>query len=251
MMTAPRIAIVGDHVPTMDTHRAIDDSLRHVLAAQHVSVEWRWIGTSQVRTAPDAMLGGIDGVWLAPGSPYASMDGALAAVRFAREHKVPFLGVCGGFQHALIEYARNVAGIADAEHTESTPGASVALIAPLACSLIGKSGSIFLDPTCRTAAIYGRWRVVERYHCRYGLNPDFRSTLESAGLHVVGEDDHADARVVELPGHPFFVATLFQPQLTSTPESPAPLVRGFVDAAVHHRAARNAPGRQEPMNVSA
>jgi CTP synthase (UTP-ammonia lyase) len=251
MITAPRIAIVGDHVPTMDTHRAIDESLRHVLAAHHLSVEWSWVATSVVATAPDAMLSGVDGVWLAPGSPYASMDGALATVRFARERKVPFLGVCGGFQHALIEYARNVAGIDDADHTESTPGAPIALIAPLACSLIGKSGSIFLDPTCRSAAIYGRWRVVEQYHCQYGLNPDFRSALESAGLHVVGEDDHADARVVELPGHPFFIATLFQPQLASTAESPAPLVRGFVDAAAHYRAARNTPARQASVNVRA
>jgi CTP synthase (UTP-ammonia lyase) len=251
MITAPRIAIVGDHVPTMDTHRAIDEALRHVTAAHHLSVEWSWVGTTQVAAAPDAMLSGVDGVWLAPGSPYASMDGALDSVRFVRERGVPFLGVCGGFQHALIEYARNVAGITGADHAESTPGAPVALIAPLACSMIGKSGSIFLDPTCRTAAIYGRWRVVEQYHCQYGLNPDFRAALESAGLHVVGEDDHADARVVELPGHPFFIATLFQPQLTSTAESPAPLVRGFVDAAAHFRAARNGAERHQRANAKA
>jgi len=251
MLTAPRIAVVGDHDLTMYTHLAIDEALRHVSAARHLPVEWTWIGTTQVAAAPDAMLSGIDGVWLAPGSPYASMDGALAAIRFARERQIPFLGVCGGFQHALIEYARNVAGIPEADHTESTPNAPVALIAPLTCSMFGEAGSIFLDPTCRTAAIYGRWRVVEQYHCQYGLNPDFRAALESAGLHVVGEDDHADARVVELPGHPFFIATLFQPQLTSTIESPAPLVRGFVDAAAHHRAARDTVERLEPVNAKA
>ena len=252
MTAAPRIAIVGDHVPTMETHRAIDEALRHVSAAQRRSVEWNWIGTAQLATAPEAMLSGVDGVWLAPGSPYASMDGALAATRFAREHNVPFLGVCGGFQHALIEYARNVAGIPDADHAESTPGAAVALIAPLACSLVGKSGSIFLDPTCRTAAIYGRWRIVEHYHCQYGLNADYRAALESAGLHVVGEDDHADARVVELPGHPFFIATLFQPQLASTAESPAPLVRGFVDVAAHRRETRRGSAdRPEPADTNA
>jgi CTP synthase (UTP-ammonia lyase) len=188
-----------------------------------------------------AQLAFVDGVWLAPGSPYASMEGALATVRYARETALPFLGVCGGFQHALIEYARNVAGLLDADHTESNPGAATAVIAPLSCSLVGKAAPVFLDPTCRAASIYGRWRVVEKYHCNYGLNPAYREALQRAGLRVVGEDDQGDTRVVELPGHPFFIATLFQPQLESSRGAPAPLVRAFADAAIYHRDRRGTP----------
>jgi CTP synthase (UTP-ammonia lyase) len=138
----------------------------------------------------------------------------------------------------------------DADHAESNPGAETPVIAPLACSLVGKSAPVFLDPTCRTASIYGRWRVVERYHCSYGLNPAYRAKIESAGLRVVGEDDHGDARVVELSGHPFFIATLFQPQLVSAPGAPAPLVRALVDAAIFHRDRRATPSSSSVIPAS-
>jgi len=236
-----RIAIVGDYDATMYTHVAIDDSLRHVRALREHALEWSWISTSSLADNIEAQLALIDGIWLAPGSPYASLEGALSAVRFARERGIPFLGVCGGFQHAIIEFARDVAGLHDADHAESNPNAATPVIAALACSLVGKSAPIFLDPTCRTASIYGRWRIVERYHCSYGVNPLYRDAMERAGLRIVGEDDHGDARVVELPGHPFFIATLFQPQLASTAGTPAPLVRALVDAAIFHRDHRPTP----------
>lgn len=236
-----RIAIVGDYDSTMYTHVAIDDSLRHVRELREHALEWSWISTPSVATNVEAQLSVIDAIWLAPGSPYASLEGALSAVRFARERGIPFLGVCGGFQHAIIEFARDVAGLHDADHAESNPDAATPVISALACSLVGKSAPIFLDPTCRAASIYGRWRIVERYHCSYGVNPEYRGAMERAGLRVVGEDDHGDARVIELPGHPFFIATLFQPQLASTPGTPAPLVRALVDAAIFHRDHRATP----------
>lgn len=241
MPTPARLVVVGDYDPTMYTHLAIDTALGHVRELREHALEWNWIATPTLAEDPDAHLALVDAVWLAPGSPYVSLDGALAAVRHARECAIPFLGVCGGFQHAIIEYARSVAGIPDADHAESNPGATSAIITALSCSLVGKSAPIFLDPTCRTASIYGRWRVVERYHCNYGLNPEYRATIQRAGLNVVGEDERGDARVVELPGHPFFIATLFQPQLESSPTSPAPLVRALVDAAIHHRDHRPTP----------
>jgi CTP synthase (UTP-ammonia lyase) len=235
MTTPARLIIVGDFDPTMYTHLAIDTALGHVRDQRDHALEWSWISTATLAHDAAAQLALIDAIWLAPGSPYVSMNGALAAVRHAREHHIPFLGVCGGFQHAVIEYARNVAGIANADHAESNPSAEAPVIAALSCSLVGKAAPVFLDPTCRTASIYGRWRVVERYHCSYGFNPSYRAALQRAGLHVVGEDDHGDIRVIELPEHPFFIGTLFQPQLGSTPDSPAPLVRALVDAAIQHR----------------
>lgn len=241
MPVPARLAIVGDYDPAMYTHRAIEDALAHVRELREHALEWSWIRTSALSMAATDQLAAIDAILLASGSPYENPDGAFAAVRFARERSLPFLGVCGGFQHAILEFARDVAGIADADHAETNPDAKSAVIAPLACSLVGKSAPIFLDPTCRAASIYGRWRIVERYHCNYGLNPAFRGAIELAGLRIVGEDDHGDPRVVELPGHPFFIATLFQPQLESSPGAPAPLLRALVDAAIHHRDRRSTP----------
>jgi CTP synthase (UTP-ammonia lyase) len=245
-----RLAIVGDFDPTMYTHLAIDKALGHVRELREHALEWSWIATSALASNADSRLALTDAIWLAPGSPYASLEGALAAVRHARVTGLPFLGVCGGFQHALLEYARNVAGLADADHAESNPAAATPVIAPLACSLVGKSAPVFLDPTCRTASIYGRWRVVERYHCSYGLNPTYRGAIEGAGLQVVGEDDHGDARVIELTGHPFFIATLFQPQLESAAGAPAPLVRALVDAAIYHRDHRPTPSGSAAIPVA-
>ena len=236
-----RLAIVGDYDSTMYTHLAIDEALGHVRELREHALEWSWVATPTLATNASARLALIDAIWLAPASPYASTEGALAAIRHARETGLPFLGVCGGFQHAVLEFARNVAGIADAEHAELNPGAATAVIAPLTCSLVGKAAPVFLDPTCRTASIYGRWRVVEKYHCNYGLNAEHRDALEKAGLRVVGEDDQGEARVVELSGHPFFIATLFQPQLESSSGAPAPLVRALVDAAIYHRDHRPTP----------
>lgn len=241
MPTPARLAIVGDYDSTMFTHQAIDAALGHVRELREHALEWSWVATTSLAADAEAQLALVDAIWLAPGSPYASLDGALAAVRHARVSATPFLGVCGGFQHALIEYARNVVGLSDADHAESNPDAVRPVIVALACSLVGKSAPIFLDPTCRAAAIYGRWRIVERYHCSYGLNATYRLAIEHAGLRVVGEDDHGDARVVELQGHPFFIATLFQPQLASARGAPAPLIRAFVDAAIHHRDHRPTP----------
>jgi CTP synthase (UTP-ammonia lyase) len=235
------LAIVGDHEPAMYTHRAIDEALAHVRELREHALEWNWVSTKSLVAGASEHLAAADAILLAPGSPYESLDGALSAVRFARQMGLPFLGICGGFQHAVLEFARDVAGLSDAGHAESNPEAATPVISPLVCSLVGKSGPVFLDPTSRTASIYGRWRVVERYHCSYGLNPEYRPAIEREGLRVVGEDDHGDARVVELSGHPFFIATLFQPQLESAPGAPAPLVRALVDAAIHHRDRRVTP----------
>lgn len=238
MTTPARLVVVGDYDPTMYTHLAIDAALGHVRELREHALEWSWLATSMLTADVAAQFALSDGLWLAPGSPYESMGGALSAIRHARETGLPFLGVCGGFQHAVIEYARNVVGMAEADHAECNPSAATAVISALSCSLVGKAAPVFLDPTCRSASIYGRWRIVERYHCNYGLNPTYRDAIHHAGLRVVGEDDRGDARVVELTTHPFFIGTLFQPQLESSTGAPPPLVRALVDAAIHHREAR-------------
>jgi CTP synthase (UTP-ammonia lyase) len=169
------------------------------------------------------------------------MDGALAAIRHARETGLPFLGTCGGFQHALIEVARSVLGFANADHAESSPDGEMLLIDRLSCSLVGARGQLHLLAGSRLAAIYGIAETTESYHCNYGLNPKHRALIESSPLEIAAVDDAREVRAVELPEHPFFVATLFQPELSAFAGKVHPLVRAFAKAAAASAAGRRVP----------
>jgi CTP synthase (UTP-ammonia lyase) len=230
-MTA--IAIVGDYSSRNPSHAATDGALSHCSAALGLPLEHHWLGTEALVGPEGARhLAGYNGFLIAPGSPYKSMDGALSAIRLAREQRIPLLGTCGGFQHILLEFARNVLGLADAQHEETDPHAARLFISRLACSLVGRTMHITLVPGSLVARTYGQTSVREQYHCNFGLNPDYVDVLRSSALQVVGSDDEGVVRVVELPGHPFFVGTLFVPQLTSTPMAPHPLVSGFIKACL-------------------
>jgi CTP synthase (UTP-ammonia lyase) len=141
------------------------------------------------------------------------------------------LGTCAGFQYLVIEYARNVLGLGDADHAEWNPLASRLLVAPLACSLAGQRAEVELLPGSRAHASYGVGRVSEEYRCSFGLNPAYEPALERAGLRVTGRDREGAARVVELHDRPFYVGTLYVPQLSSSPERPHPLLLAFLQAA--------------------
>src|SRR3954469_11597267 len=129
-----RVALIGDRSESVIAHQAIPVALALAARSLEREAEGIWIRTETVGSGAD--LGTYDAIWCVPGSPYRSLDGALAAIRFAREQKVPFLGTCGGFQHAMIEYARNVCGVAGAEHAESSPESALAIVTPLACALV-------------------------------------------------------------------------------------------------------------------
>jgi CTP synthase (UTP-ammonia lyase) len=158
------------------------------------------------------------------------MSGALSAIRMAREQQIPLLGTCGGFQHIILEYARNVLGFAEAEHAETDPQASQLFISQLTCSLVGRTMSISLRPDSLVARSYGRTKIQEQYRCNFGVNPEYEDVLRSRSLRVVGSDDEGVVRVVELAGHPFFVGTLFVPQLISMTSAPHPLISEFIKA---------------------
>src|ERR1035441_10635045 len=134
-------------------------------------------------------VSGFSGLWCVPASPYRSMEGALLAIRYARESGVPFLGTCGGFQHAVIEYARNVLGWAGAEHAETAPDAARAVISLLECALVETSGVVRFVPGSRIASAYGATEVREGYRCHYGLNAMFHSALLAGPLHAAAEDE--------------------------------------------------------------
>jgi CTP synthase (UTP-ammonia lyase) len=155
------------------------------------------------------------------------------------ERGIPLLGTCAGFQHALLEYARNVCGIAGASHTESTPDANQQVIVPLACSLVGHEGAVRVEPGSIAERILGAERSIERYHCAYGMNTSYAETLRAHGLRFTGHDDKGEIRIAELPGHPFYLVTLFQPELAGDGGQCHPIARAFAAAAVT-RAARAA-----------
>lgn len=228
------LAIVADFDPGSKAHRATNDAMTHSIAALGLPIKPKWIGTAELGQ-PNGVkrLPPCNRIWIGPGSPYVSMEGALSAIQMAREREIPLLGTCGGFQHIILEYARNVLGFGDAEHEESAPEASQLFISRLTCSLAGRTMTITLAPDSLVARSYGRTTIQAEYMCNFGVNPKYADTLHSGALKVVGADAEGVIRAVELPGHPFFVGTLFMPQLGSTATHPDPLVSAFLNAAAH------------------
>ncbi|HJV48239.1 MAG TPA: CTP synthase [Geothrix sp.] len=248
------IGLVGDRDPSVPAHRAIPLALEQAGEALGLQTRFEWVPTEELLSA--SRLAGFDGLWCVPASPYRSLEGALLAIRHAREGGLPFLGTCGGFQHAILEYARNVLGWADADHAETSPDAARAVISPLSCALVEAVGSIRLLPGTRIAAAYGASVVQEGYRCRYGLNPEFQEALLRGPLRAGAEDETGEVRAVELEGPSFFVATLFQPERAALKGARAPLVAAFLRACAHADvsdppppasfATPGAPGRSHP-----
>lgn len=223
-----RIALVGDYNASVTAHQAIPLAIDDAAAVLELIADYDWLASTEINSAED--LVGYDAIWVVPGSPYQNTDGALTAIRYARENSIPFLGTCGGFQHAIVEYARNVLGWHDAAHAETdTEGRMV--IMPLTCSLVEKTDAIELRANTLIAKAYGQPIVTEGYHCNYGIADAFARELESGDLRVTGWDDNGDIRAVELVTHPFFVATLFQHERGALAGKPVPLVQAMLRAA--------------------
>ncbi len=236
-MARIRVALIGDYDQAVTAHQAIPRALAAAAAALNVVITGEWIGTAAVEKEHARQLSPYHALWCVPASPYASMEGALRAIRFARETPRPFLGTCGGCQHAILEYARNALGIAEADHGESNPSARLPLISELACALVEKSGSVLLEEGTRIAGIYGRREAQETYHCRYGLNPQFEHLLGGSDLRISARDETGEARVFELATHPFFFCTLFQPERAALAGKNHPLIHAFMAAALELRGA--------------
>jgi CTP synthase (UTP-ammonia lyase) len=230
-----RIGLIGDRDDTVPAHVAIPRALAIASGILKCTVDFEWVPTEEIRG--DERLVGYDGIWCVPASPYRNTDGALCAIKWAREQGHPFLGTCGGFQHAILEYTRSVVGWPDAGHGETSPNAARAVISPLACALEEKTELVRFRAGSRIAAAYGRLEATEGYRCRYGVNPAFQSELFSGRLRVTAKDAAGEVRAVELEGHPFFVATLFQPERAALENRLPPLVAAFVTAVVQNKVA--------------
>ena len=230
---AIRIALIGDYDPQVTAHQAIPVALGMIAEHSGRDVQFQWLPTEKIHV--DTPLQYFDGFWCVPASPYKSEAGALRAIRFAREQQRPFLGTCGGFQHAVLEFSRNVLGWADAEHGETSPDSQRAVLTPLTCSLVEAVDSIHLVAGSLIAKAYETSEIREGYRCRFGVNPQFERALLTHQLHAVGHDSAGDLRAIELSNHVFFVATLFQPERAALKGLVPPLVRAFVEACAEQK----------------
>lgn len=224
--TPLHLALIGDYNPDVIAHQAIPVALQQAAETLGLSIHVQWLDTDNLPPS----LHGFDGFWCVPASPYRDTESAMRAIQFAREQRRPFLGTCGGFQHAVLEYARNVLGWKDAEHGELAPQSTRAVIAPLSCALVEATDTVRLAPYTRIAEAYGTLDVQEGYRCRYGVNPAFLDALLNGDLIPSGHDSAGDLRAVELLDHPFFVATLFQPERVALKGITPPLAVALLKA---------------------
>ena len=233
-MKTRTLFLVGERDPNKRGHAGIEASLG--LFGEELtgsSLGYRWVPTSRFETeGVESVMAGASAVWCVPGSPYASTEGALRAIRFAREKQIPFFGTCGGFQHALMEFSESVLKM-PALHAEMNPEAQSPLIMKLRCSLVEARARV-LACDAEFVELLGSAETIEEFHCSYGLKSgkDEESAFERAGLRFVARDEAGHVRAFKLKEHPFFLGTLFQPERRALQGELHPLVKAFLKAAV-------------------
>lgn len=230
-----KIAILGDFNPIHSTHHALNDSIRQVTKLFAEEIQFDWIGTDifNCKIAFDNLYSGL---WIAPGSPYKDMQHVLDAIKYARINNIPTLGNCGGFQHMIIEFARNVCGITLADHEEINPVSPDLLVAKLSCSLVEQQEQLAIcDKNSLLFNIIQQEPLTGKYFCSYGLNKSYVGQLKSNGLKITALSSDGEVRAFEIASHPFFIGTLFQPALTSTADEPNPIITAFVKKCIQHK----------------
>lgn len=222
-----RVGLIGDYDVSVTAHKAIPLALE--LASKKISrsVEFQWLNTDSFKLSS---LSEFDALWCVPASPYKNTDKVLRAIRFARENNVPFLGTCGGYQHAALEFAQNVLGYREAENLEINPEASMPLISGLACKLYDQKAQINLIEGSSIAAIYGTTKISEEYFCGYGVNREYLHIFESSDMCFTGFDEDGDPRSLEISKNRFFVGTAFQPERSAFEGLAHPLICEYLNA---------------------
>jgi CTP synthase len=243
---AVKIGVVGKYVHLQDSYKSLHEALVHGALNNDVAVELSYIDSEQIeRTSAEAMLTGLDAILVPGGFGDRGVEGKIAAIRFAREHEIPYFGICLGMQLAVIEVARSICGLKGASSTEFHRDAPHPIIdlMPDQRALEDKGGTMRLGAyPCviksgsAAAQIYGTHEVSERHRHRYEVNNDYREALEKAGLIASGTSpDGRLVEIVELEGHRHFVGCQFHPEFKSRPMAPHPLFSRFVAAAVQRR----------------
>lgn len=233
-----KIGIIGDY-DGRPSHLATQEAIRHCAAEAGILCEASWLPTTSFEQGTGDLLNNFDGLWCAPGSPYQSMWGAINAIQFARENNVPFIGTCGGFQHAALEFARDVLLLEELKDSSFDPYSPNIFITSLSCSLVAQTRHIYLNKNTKLHHIYGITEIEEKYNCSFGLIKEFEKRLDQNGFQVAGSDEAGEARILIIERNRFYIATLFQPQLSSTAENPHPLILSFLSHArdYHNEAA--------------
>ena len=237
------VALVGKYIQLHDAYISVVEALKHGGIAEHATVHIKWIDSEQLNEGNvDEMLGDVSGILVPGGFGGRGIDGKIVAIHYARTHKIPFLGLCLGMQLAIVEYARNVAGLKDAHSIELDPGTSHPVIAlmpdqedieDIGGTLRLGSYPCVLDKTTKAYELYGTDQITERHRHRYEVNNDYRKILTDHGLTLSGlSPDGRIVEMIEIKDHPFFIATQAHPELKSRPNRPHPLFRGFVKASI-------------------
>jgi CTP synthase len=252
------VAVVGKYIELHDAYKSIYESLDHAGIANDVEVKVRKVKAEDVLDRGTGILLGVDGVLVPGGFGERGMEGKIEAVRWAREQGVPFFGICLGLQCAVVEYARNVAGLSGAHSIEHSPHTEhpVIHLMPSQERVHEKGGTMRLGayacsvaPGTRARELYGADEISERHRHRYEFNNDYRDRLVACGLVTSGINPELGlVEIIELSDHPFFVGVQFHPEFKSKPLRPHPIFRGFVAAAKEHAGHR---GQRVPEGVRA
>jgi len=249
------IAIVGKYMELLDAYKSLIEAVTHAGIKTRTRVNIRYIDSSDIKVHGTELLDGVHAILVPGGFGLRGVDGKILTVQYARERKIPYLGICLGMQVAVIEFARNVAGIEEAHSTEFKPDCLhpvVALISEwtdadgrlelrdessdLGGTMRLGGQSCRLVPGTHTHDCYGSDEIVERHRHRYEVNNNYLSRLTEAGLRIAGRSvDESLVEVIEVPDHPWFVACQFHPEFTSTPRDGHPLFSGFIQAALRHQ----------------
>ncbi|TBU95524.1 CTP synthase [Stutzerimonas kirkiae] len=252
------IAMVGKYMELLDAYKSLIEALSHAGIQSRTKVNLRYIDSEDIENQGTGLLDGIDAILVPGGFGLRGVEGKIATVRYARENKIPYLGICLGMQVAVIEFARSILGWGDANSTEFDKNSGHPVVGLItewedatgaletrddASDLGGTmrlgAQECGLEPGSRVFDCYGRERIVERHRHRYEVNNKLLPQLIDAGLKVTGRSgDGALVEVVEVADHPWFVACQFHPEFTSTPRDGHPLFSGFVNAALEHKAKR-------------
>jgi CTP synthase len=243
------IGIVGKYVDLPDAYLSVVEALRHSAAASDAVLELRWIPSDDMGgLLASEHLAGVDGIVVPGGFGIRGIEGKISAIRHARESNIPFLGLCLGLQCAVIEFARSVLGLTEADSAEfnpTTPHPVIDLMeSQLDVSEMGGTMRLGLYPTklaegSLARSAYRQELIYERHRHRYEVNNRYRRDLEEAGLRLSGTSPNdALVEIIELPSHPYFIGTQFHPEFRSRPDDPHPLFLGLVRAALEHRAGR-------------
>lgn len=237
------IALVGKYISLHDAYISVVEALKHGGIAERATVNIKWVDSELLNEENiNEVLGGVQGILVPGGFGDRGIDGKILACQYAREHKVPFLGLCLGMQLAIVEYARHICGLRDAHSIELNPGTTHPVIAlmPDQSDVEDIGGTLrlgsypcILDKSSLAYHVYGTDTIHERHRHRYEVNNDYRSVLTEHGMKLCGlSPDGRIVEMVEVPDHPWYIATQAHPELKSRPNRPHPLFRGFVEAAV-------------------